>query len=177
LLDLFELEEKMKVGKLSRGQRAKLACTLGLAARAPLTLFDEAYLGMDAPARYAFYDALLEDFMAHPRLVLVSSHHIEEVAKLFEEVVIIDHGRLVLHEAAEALRERGVSLTGPASTVDVLSAKARLLSERSLGPTKSVALYDAPAGLVEDARRAGLEVGTLPIQDIFVHLTETTARQ
>jgi ABC-2 type transport system ATP-binding protein len=40
-----------------------------------------------------------------------------------------------------------------------------------------VALYDAPAGLVEDARRAGLEVGTLPIQDIFVHLTETTARQ
>ena len=169
LLDLFALSPKTKVSALSRGERAKLACLLGLAARAPLTLFDEAYLGMDAPGRYAFYDALLEDFLAHPRLIMVSSHHIEEVARLFEEVVIIDHGRLVLHEAADALR--GVSLTGPTTTVDALAAKARLLSEKSLGPTKSVTLYDAPQALLDDARKAGLEIGTLPIQDLFVHLT------
>lgn len=174
LLDMFELTPKMKVSELSRGQRAKFAATLGLAARAPLTLFDEVYLGMDAPARYAFYDALLEDFMTNPRLIMVSSHHIEEVARLFEEVVIIDHGRLVLHEAADALRGRGVSLTGPAAAVDALAARARVLSEKSLGPTKSVALYDAPEAVVEDARKAGLDVGTMPIQDIFVHLTENS---
>lgn len=177
LLDLFELTPIMKVRTLSRGQRAKLACALGLAARAPLTLFDEAYLGMDAPARYAFYDALLEDFMTHPRMIVVSSHHIEEVAKLFEEVVIIDAGRLVLHETADALRGRGISLTGPATTVDALAARARLLSEKSLGPTKSVALYDAPDSLIEDARKAGIEIGAMPIQDIFVHLTAKTGKE
>ncbi|QJR17782.1 ATP-binding cassette domain-containing protein [Pelagibacterium halotolerans] len=176
LLDLFELSEKMKVASLSRGKRAQLACTLGLAARAPLTLFDEAYLGMDAPSRYAFYDALLEDFMANPRLIVLSSHHIEEVARLFEEIVIIDSGRLVLHETADRLRGRGISLTGAATTVDALATGARLLSEKSLGPTKSVALYDAPQSLVADARRAGVEVGTLPIQDIFVHLTGKSER-
>lgn len=176
LLDLFELTEKTKVASLSRGKRAQLACTLGLAARAPLTLFDEAYLGMDAPSRYAFYDTLLEDFMANPRLIVLSSHHIEEVARLFEEVVIIDAGRLVLHEAADRLRGRGVSLTGPATTIDALAARARLLSEKSLGPTKSVALYDAPESLIADATRAGVEIGTLPIQDIFVHLTGKSER-
>src|SRR5690606_541813 len=104
LLERFELSPKRTVGELSRGQRARLACLLGLASRAPLTTFDESYLGMDAPARYDFYDALLEDFMAHPRLILVSSHHIEEIARLFDQIVIIEDGKLLLHESAENLR-------------------------------------------------------------------------
>lgn len=171
LLERFDLSKKQKVSELSRGQRAKFACLLGLAARAPLTMFDESYLGMDAPTRYDFYDALLEDFMAHPRMILVSSHHIEEVAKLFEDVVIIEDGRLMLHESAEALRGRGLSVTGPTPIVDALVNGARVLNSKSLGPTKSVAIYDAAPDLAEKARAEGLETSLLPIQDIFVHLT------
>ncbi|SDG76081.1 ATP-binding cassette domain-containing protein [Pelagibacterium luteolum] len=171
LLDRFQLSKKHKVNALSRGQRAKFACLLGLAARAPLTMFDESYLGMDAPTRYDFYDALLEDFMAHPRLILVSSHHIEEIAKLFEEVIIIEDGRVMLHESADALRGRGLTLTGPAAAVDAIAAGANVLSEKTLGSTKMVALYDVAPDLEERARAAGLETALLPIQDIFVHLT------
>jgi ABC-2 type transport system ATP-binding protein len=171
LLDRFELTPKRSVAQLSRGQRARFACLLGLASRAPLTMFDESYLGMDAPARYDFYDALLEDYMAHPRMILVSSHHIEEIAKLFEDVIIIEDGKVLLHESAEALRGRGLTITGPAAAVDGLAAGGTVLSERSLGSTKSVALYNAPDTLVQQARAAGLETSLLPIQDIFVHLT------
>lgn len=171
LLDRFELTPKRAVAQLSRGQRARFACLLGLASRAPLTMFDESYLGMDAPARYDFYDALLEDYMAHPRMILVSSHHIEEIAKLFEDVIIIEDGKVLLHESAEALRGRGLTITGPAAAVDGLAAGGTVLSERSLGSTKSVALYNAPDTLVQQARAAGLETSLLPIQDIFVHLT------
>lgn len=171
LLDRFELTTKRKVTELSRGERAKFACLLGLAARAPLTMFDESYLGMDAPARYDFYDALLDDYMAHPRMIIVSSHHVEEIARLFEQVIIIDHGRVLLHESADELRGRGVTVTGPAAAVDAVAKGAKILSERSLGSTRSVALYNAPADLEERARAAGLETSVLPIQDIFVHLT------
>lgn len=176
LLARFDLDKKRKVSELSRGQRAKFACLLGLAARAPLTMFDESYLGMDAPTRYDFYDALLEDFMAHPRLILISSHHIEEIAKLFEEVVIIEDGRLMLHESAEALRGRGLTVTGPAPIVDEIVDGARVLSEKSLGPTKSVALYDTAPDFAAKARARGLETALLPIQDIFVHLTAKTGK-
>jgi ABC-2 type transport system ATP-binding protein len=177
LLDRFGLRRKHKVTELSRGERAKFACLLGLAARAPLTMFDESYLGMDAPARYDFYDALLEDFMAHPRVILVSSHHIEEIAKLFEEVIIIDDGKLLLHESAEALRGRGTTITGPAAVVDGVVSGTTVLSERSLGSTKSVAVLDAPADLDQRAQAAGLETSLLPIQDIFVHLTNKRGKQ
>ena len=56
-------------------------------------MFDEPHLGMDAPSRYAFYDELLADYIAHPRTIIVSTHLIDEMAALLEDVVIIDHGR------------------------------------------------------------------------------------
>lgn len=172
LLQGFQVSTRQKVGQLSRGQRAALAVTLGLASRAPVTMFDEAHLGMDAPSRYRFYDELLRDYMEHPRTVILSTHLIEEVSSLFGEVVIIDAGRLVLHDEAEAFRSRGVTVTGPAPAVDEFIDGLTVLNERQLGQTKSVVLYGE---LDEGARRraadAGLELGPLPLQDLFVHLT------
>ncbi|HLS32660.1 MAG TPA: ATP-binding cassette domain-containing protein, partial [Brevibacterium sp.] len=59
LLDAFELDPRKKVRKLSRGQRSALGAVIGLASRAPVTMFDEVYLGMDAPSRRRFYDLLI----------------------------------------------------------------------------------------------------------------------
>jgi ABC-2 type transport system ATP-binding protein len=172
LLDRFGLPPSKTVGALSRGQRSVLGAVLGLASRAPITLFDESHLGMDAPTRYAFYDELLADFMAHPRTFVISTHLIEEVGSLFEEVVILDRGRLVLQEEVETLRSRGVSVTGPADAVDRITNGHTVLGERALGPTKSTTIYGpVDADLRERARAAGLELGPVGLQDLFVHLT------
>ena len=171
LLERFKLDRKRKVGELSRGQRSALASTLGLASQAPLTMFDEAYLGMDAPTRYAFYEALLADYMDNPRLMVLSTHLIEEVARLFSDIIIIDAGRLVLREDAETLQARGATLVGPREAVERATAGLRVLSTRDLGPTRSVAVYGDMAEMAARARAERLEMGGLPIQDIFVHLT------
>lgn len=172
LLERFQVSDGKKVGELSRGQRAAFACTLGLASRAPVTMFDEAYLGLDAPSRYVFYDELLRDFMDHPRIMVVSTHLIEEVSRLFSEVLILDRGRLLLQDDADAFRSRGVTVTGPAAAVDRLVEGLTVLNEKQLGPTKSVVLYGRlSVEHEEQARRDGLELGPLPLQDLFVHLT------
>ncbi len=172
LIERFQLSAKKKVGALSRGQRAALACTLGLASRAPVTLFDESYLGLDAPARYAFYDELLRDYMEHPRVIVISTHLIEEVESMFGEVVILDHGRVLSHDEADALRARGAAVTGSVAAIERFVAGRTVLSDRQLGPTRSVVVYGDrdPISRV-DAEQAGLEVGPLPLQDLFVHLT------
>lgn len=173
LVDRFQLSPKKRIGQLSRGQRSALGVTLGLASRAPLTVFDESYLGMDAPSRYAFYDELLADFMANPRTFIISTHLIEEVSSLFEEVVIIDKGRLVLHEPADELRARGASVTGPAEAVARFAEGLTILGDKQLGPTRSVMVYgELDNGQLAAARDAGLELGPVALQDLFVHLTE-----
>lgn len=92
---------------------------------------------------------------------------------LFEEVAIIHEGELLLHEGKEEVLERGYRLTGDAEAVDQLSENKRVLKTESLGGTKSVMVYGELAEKDERlARSHGLEIGTLSLQELFIHLTE-----
>ncbi|MEK3882318.1 ABC transporter ATP-binding protein [Paenibacillus sp. PL2-23] len=172
LLESFGLPLKKRISALSRGMKSALGVTIGLASRAPVTIFDEAYLGMDAPSRYAFYEELLKDYMEQPRTFILSTHLIEEVSSLFEEVLILDGGKLLLHEETELLRGRGVTVTGPAAKVDEFQLGLNVLGEQKLGGTKSITVYgELSSERVTRARAEGLELGPVPLQDLFVHLT------
>ncbi|WP_433161975.1 ATP-binding cassette domain-containing protein [Kribbella sp. CA-247076] len=172
LLDRFEVPTTKKVQKLSRGQKSALGVVLGLASRAPLTMFDETYLGMDVPSRNLFYDALLTDYAEVPRTIVLSTHLVSEVSPMLEEVVILDRGRLVTQSPVDALRGRGASIVGPAAVVDEFTGGFTVLAEEKLGGTKSTTvLGDLDPALLAQARAAGLEIGPVGLQDLFVHLT------
>jgi ABC-2 type transport system ATP-binding protein len=175
LLDKFEVPTKKKVQKLSRGKKSALGVVLGLASRAPLTIFDESYLGMDVPSRNLFYDALLADYTEVPRTIILSTHLVSEVSALLEEVVILDNGHLVTQSPVDSLRGRGASIVGPAAAVDKLTAGLTVLAEQRLGGTKSsTVLGDLDDALLAKAQSAGLEIGPVGLQELFVHLTGTT---
>lgn len=177
LVDRFELPLDKKVTQLSRGKRSALGVVVGLASRAPLTMFDEAYLGLDAPSRYAFYEALLEDYAEHPRTIVLSSHLIEEVERLFERVIILDKGAVLLEEEAESLRSRGRTVTGPQEVVEDFVAGMRVVGRAQLGRTlQATVVGDLPPGAEQRAVEAGLELGSVPLQDLFVHLTSKGER-
>jgi ABC-2 type transport system ATP-binding protein len=91
---------------------------------------------------------------------------------MLEEVVILDNGRLVTQSPVDALRGRGASIVGPAAAVDEFTAGFTVLAEEKLGGTKSTTvLGDLDPELVAEAGAAGLEVGPVGLQDLFVHLT------
>lgn len=173
LVDAFGIDTRKRVSALSRGQRSALGAVVGIASRTPLTMFDEVHLGMDAPSRQRFYDELLADVVAHPRTVVLSSHLINEIEQLLERVVILDAGRVLLSEDAETLRGKGATLTGPAAAVTRAVDGLTVVGERALGPVRQVTVFDdLDDGALADAREAGLEVGPVPLQDLFIHLTE-----
>jgi ABC-2 type transport system ATP-binding protein len=171
LAERFRLPMKRATGKLSRGTKSALGITIGLASRAPVTIFDEAHLGMDTPSRHAFYEELLSDYMTHPRTIIMSTHLIDEVSSMFEEVLILDQGRLIVHDDAETLRSRGAAIMGPVEAVERVTAGLTVLNEKRLGNTVSATVYDPPSDLEQRARAAGLELGPVALQDLFVHLT------
>ncbi|MBM7553779.1 ABC transporter ATP-binding protein [Thalassobacillus pellis] len=172
LVKLFQLPLEKQVKKLSRGMQSALNVTIGIANRSPITIFDEAYLGMDAPTREVFYQKVLEDHAEHPRTIILSTHLVSEMDYLFEEVIILDKGKLVLHEPIDQLMDRGISITGGRQKVDEFINGMKQLNSQQLGGTKSVMVY----GKISDeklrgARQAGLEIGAVSLQDLFIHLT------
>lgn len=173
ILERYEVPESSRLDQLSRGKRSAVGIALGMASRSPLTMFDETYLGLDAPSRYVFYDEILRDYMEHPRTFIISTHLIEEVSRIFEEVVIIDRGKVLLHDDSESLQARGTAITGPQDRVDAFIAGRTVIGERQLGRTKSAMLFGHLAAFEQDqARASGLDLEPLDLQDLFVYMTE-----
>ena len=169
LLDDFGLRVNKAVKRLSRGQRSALGITMGLAARAEVTLFDEPYAGLDAVARQVFYDRLLADFAEFPRTVLLSTHLIDEAAALFEGVIVIDRGRVVLDAPADILRGIATRVSGPGLAVDALAAGRPVWERRRLGSQESVVMVGPLSpGDREQARSSGLDLTPLSLQQIVV---------
>ncbi|MDM8086265.1 ABC transporter ATP-binding protein [Cellulomonas cellasea] len=172
LLDTFKLNPRAKRTALSRGQKSAMSASLGIAARTELTMLDEVYLGMDAPSRYAFYDALLADYLEHPRTIVLSSHLIDEIDRLFEDVVILQDGTVLLAEGADELRSRGTTVTGPAEKAAAFAVGRDVVGRQELGPTLRLTLFGDPRpGDVAQARELGVDLGPVDLQDLFVHLT------
>ncbi|WP_448006476.1 ABC transporter ATP-binding protein [Agromyces bauzanensis] len=177
LVDDFRLPVNRRIKKLSRGQLSAVGVIVGLASRAPLTFFDEPYLGLDAVARHIFYDRLLEDYAEHPRTVVLSTHLIDEVANLLEHVILIDQGRILFDRDAEELRGSATTVAGPRAAVEAFVADRPVIGREGLGGLASVTID----GRIDQAARIhaaelGLELAPVSLQQLIVHMTGTDLR-
>jgi ABC-2 type transport system ATP-binding protein len=168
LVDQFRLRTTQRVKKLSRGQLSAVGVVLGLASRAPLTIFDEPYLGLDAVARQLFYDRLLADFAEHPRTIVLSTHLIDEVSHLLDHVVVLDQGRVVVDEDTEALRGSLVVVSGPSGAVDDFAAGHDVVHRENLGGFTRLTVRGTPTGAPE---RHGLRLEPVSLQQLVVRTT------
>jgi len=165
----FDLPAKRSIKKLSRGMTSAVGIVVGLASRAPLTLFDEPYLGLDAVARQLFYDRLIADYAEHPRTVILSTHLIEEIAPLLEHVLLIDRGRILLDSDAESLRDSAVTVTGPGDKVRAFARQHELLHSESLGGHSRAVVR--VSGAADREAAPGLHVEPTNLQQLVVAMS------
>ncbi|MFJ6414944.1 ABC transporter ATP-binding protein [Terribacillus saccharophilus] len=168
LLDGFDLNKKLRVKSLSKGMESALGIIVGLASKAPVTMLDEPYIGLDAASRAYFYEVLLEEFQSAPRIIILSTHLIDEVSNLFEEVIIFDKGTILLHKSADELRAQSFCISGPAAQVKTFTNGKQVLKETSFAGTSQAYFLSTEA----PALTGDLAVSGVPLQDMMVHLTE-----
>jgi ABC-2 type transport system ATP-binding protein len=167
----FELPRTRQIRKLSRGMNSAVGIVLGLASRAPVTLFDEPYLGLDAVSRHVFYDRLLADYAEHPRTIVLSTHLIEEISDLLEHVLLIDHGRVLLDTDAETLRESALTVSGPARHVSAFVAAHDLLHTESMAGQSRAIVRARGATARRDAAQLGLTLEATSMQHLVVAMS------
>ena len=107
------LDPAQRAGRLSGGQRAQLALTLGLAKRPELLLLDEPVASLDPLARREFLQDVMEAVAEHELSVVLSSHLVADLERVCDHLIVLVNARVQLAGDIEALLAGHHRLTGP----------------------------------------------------------------
>lgn len=174
LLDFARLTKKAKHEQLSKGQLATFNLIYGLASRCALTILDEPMNGMDEAIRNDFYRAILKDYIAFPRTILIASHHLQEMESILEEILLIDEGVVIAHAPIDDLKQQLISLTGPSDALAPLLTDVMIYSKKDIGSMTS-AVVDASTFFIQDEllQEKGITMAQLSASEVCMHLTHS----
>lgn len=170
LAERFELNTRRKMKELSTGYASIFKAILTLASGAEILLFDEPVLGLDAIHREMLYKEILSNYIEQPKTIILSTHLIDEIADILEEVMIIKKGKLIIRQNTEELLASAYTVSGEVAKVDQYTRGRNSVGEETLHNSKSVIVMN---GERDDtlARSLGLTLGKVELQKLFVGLT------
>ena len=142
---------------------------IALASQAPVTILDEPAAGLDVVMRERFYQLLLEDFARTGRTFIVSTHIIEEAASVFENVIILDHGRILENCPTEELVDQFRYISGREDVVDQVCRGLEVLSAHQMGRHKTVAVRGSSVKF-QNILQSDVDVSPMNLQNVFVAL-------
>lgn len=110
LLEFMNLDINSKVKALSKGMTEKLYLTLVLSRKAKLYILDEPLGGVDPTTREKILDAILDNY-SEDSSIIITTHLVNDIERLFDDVAFVSEGKVVLSGNAEELRvEKGLSI-------------------------------------------------------------------
>ena len=166
LLKTFELDANKKINKLSKGMLSMLTITVALASKAEFTFMDEPVAGVDVVMREQFYRILVDEFAESGRTFVISTHIIEEAADVFEEVIMLDKGKIILKENTVELLDRARHISGVAEAVDKVMEGRETYHPEKLGRSKGVTVLLKQGETLE--ANADISVQSMSLQQVFV---------
>ena len=125
------LDPAQKAGRLSGGQRAQLALTLGLAKRPELLILDEPVASLDPLARREFLRGLMEAVAEHGFSVVLSSHLVADLERVCDHLLVLVDSRVRVAGEVDELLATHHRLTGPRRDPASLPADQQVISASS----------------------------------------------
>ncbi|MBE1531453.1 ABC transporter ATP-binding protein [Actinomadura algeriensis] len=123
------LDLRQRAGRLSGGQRAQLALTLGLAKRPELLILDEPVAALDPLARREFLQGLMEAVAEHSFSVILSSHLVSDLERVCDHLVVLAASRVQVAGDVDDLIASHHRLSGPRRDAARLPDDQHVVSE------------------------------------------------
>lgn len=135
LKQVFPLDEKMMLRRMSKGMQKQAAFWLTVCCMPEYLILDEPVDGLDPVMRRQVWSLLLGDVAERGTTVLVSSHNLRELEDVCDHVGILDHGRVLLERSLSDLQDNTVKLqvAYPSVTEPVLPAEMQILHRSHVG--------------------------------------------
>ena len=170
----YDLLPNKKVKELSTGYNTILKDIIGLCVNAEFVFFDEPVLGLDANHRDMFYKHLLQSYLGNESTYVVSTHLIDEVANIIENVIIINEGEIIRDTTCEKLLSEGYTVSGTIENVDKFIKGKTVIGTDVLANTKAAYIL-SDDDMKKDS--GSVEISKMNLQKLFIELTKREAEQ
>lgn len=174
LKDVFGIDEKRRVARLSKGMKKQVAFWLGISAMPDIMVLDEPVDGLDPVMRRKVWSLLLQDVAEREMTVLISSHNLRELEDVCDHVGILHQGKVVLEKRLDDLKSDvhkiQVAFSGemPQELLDTLKpmnctefGKVHLLIVRGE--------YEALTAEIEKYKPLLIDILPLTLEEIFIY--------
>ncbi len=183
LLDFVQLTEKAdsKVEQLSGGMKRRLLIARALINDPEIVVLDEPTTGLDPQARHLVWDRL-RALTAEGKTLLLTTHYMEEAARLCDRLVIMEGGLIIAEGAPGELVEEYVSpqvmeFRGPPESLEKLRPVVEAASDAVELSGEALLAFTADGeALMEEVHASGIEVENTvyrqaELEDVFLRLT------
>ncbi len=169
---VFDIDPKRPMRKLSKGQQKQAAFWLSMSVRPKVLILDEPVDGLDPVMRRQVWSLIMGDVAEHGTTVLVSSHNLRELEDVCDHVGIIDHGKVLLERSLSELQENVVKVQLVLPEGVEPDPALNILHASSSGRIRTLIIRgDAEETAARLAAQSPLFVDTIPLtlEEIFIY--------
>jgi len=162
-IDRLGVDPGQRAGRLSGGQRAQLALTIGIAKRPELLILDEPVASLDPLARREFLQDLMEAVAEHELSVILSSHLVSDLERVCDHLIVLVDSRVQVAGDIDKLLATHHRLTGPRRDPETLPADQQVITASHTDRQTSV-LVRTESPILDPA----WTVGELNLEDLVL---------
>lgn len=163
----FDLNIKSRIKELSFGYQTIFKLCVALAHNTPYVIYDEPVVGLDLIHRELFYSLVLEQYTRLNNTIVIASHIIDEMENIVDNIIVIDHGKVLLDMTYQDLIDKVYLLSGKREDILKVVDATNIIYEEKIGELSNIYLI----GYLDTSLLENIQISRLGLQEIFMALT------
>ena len=175
LAEVFNIDIKRNVNKLSKGMKKQVAFWLAMSAKPEILILDEPLDGLDPVMRRKVLNIMMQDVADRELTVMISSHNLRELEDICDHVGILNNGKLVLQRKLDDMKSETHKIQVAFKNGEFpqeFENKFKILHKTQLGQVYSIILNGNKETITKELQKYNpmiLDVIPLTLEEIFIY--------
>ncbi len=172
LADVFGLDPKRQMRRLSKGMQKQAAFWIAVSLRPEILILDEPVDGLDPVMRRRIWSIIMADVAENGTTVLVSSHNLRELEDVCDSVGIMNKGKIMIERSLNELQENIIKIQLALPDGESLPEGLDILHKSNTGRLQSLIMHGTQEELTEKLQSAHplfIDAVPLTLEEIFIY--------
>ena len=172
LADVFGLDPKRQMRRLSKGMQKQAAFWIAVSLRPEMLILDEPVDGLDPVMRRQIWSIIMADVAENGTTVLVSSHNLRELEDVCDSVGIMNKGKIMIERSLDELQENIVKIQLALPDGESLPEGLDILHKSNTGRLQSLIMHGTQEEITEKLQSSHplfIDAVPLTLEEIFIY--------